>query len=67
VIENPSSAQQAYSNAIYDQGIVELSSAYDNTGGDDKDYYSDPGHSEEAIYACFESKRFRIISVNTVK
>ena len=35
--------------------------------GDEEAIYSDPGHSEEAIYAYFESKRFRSISANTVR
>ncbi|XP_065899838.1 uncharacterized protein [Dysidea avara] len=83
VVEHPdeySSAQRAYSDILYDtvqhsnalEDISAHSTTYDDTrvsgspSGDD-DYYSDPGHSEEAIYAYFESKKFRIISANTVK
>jgi len=37
------------------------------SAGDEEAIYSDPGHSEEAIYACFESKQFRTINANTVR
>ena len=70
-------AQRAYSNKLYDytqhsNNVPSHSTTYDDTRvsvspNDNEDYYSDPGHSEEAIYACFESKKFRIISANTVK
>jgi len=36
-------------------------------GSDEEAIYLDPGHSEKAIYAYFESKKFRIISENTVR
>jgi len=36
-------------------------------GSDEEAIYLDPGHSEKAIYAYFESKKFRIISDSTVK
>ena len=50
-----------------------LSNIYDVTrvssisGGNEEECFSDPGHSEEAIYACFESKRFSTISASTVR
>ena len=32
--------------------------------GNEEEYFLDPGHSEEAIYA---SKRFHVISANTIR
>jgi len=60
-----------YSNVFNDP----TSSYYDDTrvltstsgSEEEEEYYSDPGHSEEAIYACFESKNFRAICANTVR
>ncbi|XP_065899854.1 ephrin type-A receptor 4a-like [Dysidea avara] len=53
---------------------LSYSTVYDDTrvssslsGGDEVECFSDPGHSEEAIYSCFESKRFRTINANTVR
>ena len=34
---------------------------------DDEVIYSDPGHSEKAIYYYFESKKFRIINESAIK
>ena len=64
------SAMHLYSNIV--NNVMDYSHVNDgipeNTGGSDEgDCFSDPGHSEEAIYACFEDKRFRIVSENTVK
>ena len=33
----------------------------------EEDVYSDPGHSEAAVYACFEKKRFRKIKIDDVR
>ena len=33
----------------------------------EEDVYADPGHSEAAVYACFEKKRFRKIKIDDVK
>ncbi|XP_065899848.1 ephrin type-B receptor 1-B-like [Dysidea avara] len=78
-LQNPdafSSAQRTYSNTLHEYSTVpdttlSYSTTYEvsasmNTG-DEEAIYSDPGHSEEAIYAYFESKRFRSISANTVR
>ena len=37
------------------------------TVNDEEDIYSDPGHSKEDIYDCFEKKKFRMIKRNDVK
>ena len=34
---------------------------------DEEEIYSDPGHSKEDIYACFEKKKFRMIKRNDVR
>ena len=77
-----SSAQRAYSNILHDpleysnvsDSTLSYSTTYDDKRtsasmsiGDEEECFADPGHSEEAIYACFESKRFRSISANTVR
>ena len=33
----------------------------------EEDVYSDPGHSEAAVYDCFEKKRFRKIKLDDVR
>ncbi|XP_065899891.1 uncharacterized protein [Dysidea avara] len=35
--------------------------------GSDSEAFSDPGHSEEAIYACFERKMFQTIKSDDIK
>ena len=37
------------------------------TGDDEEEIYSDPGHSEADIYACFEKKKFCMIKRNDVR
>ena len=38
------------------------------TGGEEEEeVFLDPGHSEEAIYSCFERKMFRTIKADNVK
>ena len=37
------------------------------TANDEEEIYSDPGHSEADIYACFEKKKFRMIKRNDVR
>ena len=70
------SFSNAYNNAMEYSNDTKLSysTVYDDTrvssslsGGDEVECFSDPGHSEEAIYSCFESKRFRTINANTVR
>lgn len=34
---------------------------------DEDDVYSDPGHSEAAVHACFEKKRFRKIKRDDIR
>ena len=34
---------------------------------DEEDVYSDPGHSEADVYACFEKKKFRKIKIDDVR
>jgi len=34
---------------------------------DEEEIYSDPGHSKEDIYACFEKKKFRMIKRNDIR
>ena len=77
-----SSARRAYSNILHDplkysntpDPTLSYSAAYDDTtisasmsARDEEAIYSDPGHSEEAIYSCFERKKFRTINANTVR
>lgn len=49
-------------STMYDDTLVSLS-----LDGEDEECFLDPGHSEEAIYACFESKKFRTIIANAVR
>ena len=39
----------------------------DGTTANDEEIYSDPGHSEADIYACFERKKFRMIKRKDVR
>ena len=70
------SAVHVYSNTVrqstaYDDSLISECSAVGNpdeaTVNDEEDIYSDPGHSKEDIYACFEKKRFRMIKRNDVR
>jgi len=70
-----STALHAYSSSVNDLQASSSSVIYDDVPSDLKpptysdvinegsgaEAFSDPGHSEEAIYACFESKNFRAI------
>jgi len=38
-----------------------------NGGEEEEEVFLDPGHSEEAIYSCFERKMFRTIKADNVK
>ena len=69
-------AVQVYSNYIskstnYDDTIVseysEVEDADGTTANDKEEIYSDPGHSEADIYACFEKKKFRMIKRDDVR
>ena len=75
-IHNPdeyASAVQVYSNYVrestnYDDTIVsEVEDADGTTANDEEEIYSDPGHSEADIYACFEKKKFRMIKRDDVR
>ena len=67
------SAVQVYSNYIskstnYDDTIVSVySEVGDVDGTTAEEIYSDPGHSEADIYACFEKKKFRMIKRNDIR
>ena len=70
------SEAQVYSNYIskstnYDDTIVsqysKVGDADGTTANDEEEIYSDPGHSEADIYACFEKKKFRMIKRNDVR
>ena len=78
-IQNPdeyASAVRVYSNTVgdstsYDDTIIsgysEIEDVDNATANDEEEIYSDPGHSEADIYACFESKKFRMIKRNDVR
>ena len=76
-IQNPDeSAVHVDSNTIkdstnYDDTIIseysELEDVDGTTAANEEEIYSDPGHSEADIYACFEKKRFRMIKRNDVR
>ena len=70
------SAVRVYSNTVkdstsYDDTIEseysEIEDVDNTTTNDEEEIYSDPGHSEADIYACFERKRFRMIKRNDVR
>ena len=70
------SAIGAYSNimskSITDDDIraldySEISTVDSTATNDDKEVYSDPGHSEAAVYDCFEKKKIRKIEANDVR
>ena len=52
---NSTRASAVYNNSL----ISEYSEVADAI--DKEEIYSDPGHSKEDIYACFEKKKFRMI------
>ena len=58
-------------STAYDDSLIseysEIGSPDDATVNDEEEIYSDPGHSKEDIYACFEKKKFRMIKRNDVK
>ena len=76
-IQNPDeSAVRVYSNTVKDStnyddtimsGYSELEDVDNTTANDEEEIYSDPGHSEADIYACFERKKFRMIKRNDVR
>ena len=76
-IQNPDeSAVHVYFNTIkgsigYDGTIMSEYSEIGNVDGtaanDKEDIYSDPGHSEEDIYVCFEKKKLRMIKRSDVR
>ena len=68
------SAVRVYSNyireSINDETVPEYSEATNADStiiNDEEEIYSDPGHSEADIYACFERKKFRMIKRNDVR
>ena len=77
VIQNPDeSAVRVYSNTVkdstnYDDTILPVYNGLEDvdntTANDEEEIYSDPGHSEADIYACFEKKKFRMIKRNDVR
>ena len=78
-IQNPNdyaAAVRVYSNIVkdstsYDDTIISEYSEVEDVditiANDEEEIYSDPGHSESDIYACFERKKFRIIKRNDVR
>ena len=78
-IQNPdehASAVHVYSNTVrdstnHDDTIMPEYSEVDNVDGitvtDEEEIYSDPGHSEADVYACFEKKKFRMIKRKDVR
>ena len=70
------SAVHVYSNTMkestaYNDSLIseysEVGNPVEATVDDEEEIYSDPGHSKEDIYACFEKKKFRMINRNDVK
>ena len=45
----------------------EVEDADGTTANDEEEIYSDPGHSEADVYACFEKKKFRKIKRNDIR
>ena len=78
-IQNPddyATAVRVYSNIVkdstsYDDTIISEYSEVDDVdntmANNEEEIYSDPGHSEADIYACFERKKFRMIKRNDVR
>ena len=77
-LQNPaeySSALRTYSNtlkhpdAFSDPYDDVRAKSYSNSSmkDDDEEIFLDPGHSEEAIYACFEKRMFRTIKKDHVR
>ena len=78
-IQNPddyASAVLVYSNTVKDSTIYddttiseysEIEDVDGTTGDDQEEIYSDPGHSEADIYACFERKRLSMTERNNVR
>ena len=78
-IQNPddyAAAVRVYANTVkdstsYDDTIIseysELEDIDNTTANDEEEIYSDPGHSESDIYACFERKKFRMIKRNDIR
>ena len=56
-----------YINSISVLECSEMFNASSTFTNDDEEVYSDPGHSEAAVYACFERKRFRKIKTDDVR
>ena len=70
------SALGTYSNIIRESYYInstsmlecsEMFNVSSTSTNDDEEVYSDPGHSEAAVYACFERKRFRKIKTDDVR
>ena len=70
------SAVQVYSNNVRESTNIddtmvsvysEVGDADGTTANDEEEIYSDPGHSEADIYACFEKKKFRMIKRNDIR
>ena len=64
-------AIQLYSNTMrestaYNDSIISEYSVI-TVATNEEEIYSDPGHSKEDIYACFEKKKFRIIKRNDIR
>lgn len=77
-LQNPaeySTALHIYSNTLRDPNTFSdiyddtRTKSYSNTLKEDgeEEIFLDPGHSEEAIYACFERKMFRTIKTDHVR
>ena len=77
-LQNPaeySAALHIYSNTLRDPNAFSdiyddsRTKSYSDTLKEDgeEEIFLDPGHSEEAIYACFERKMFRTIKPNHVR
>ena len=70
-LQNPaeySSALHIYSNTLRDPNALSDPYCSDTLKrDDDEEVFSDPGHSEEAIYACFERRMFRTITTDHVR
>ena len=56
----------AYNDSLISE-YSEVGNPDEATVNDEEEIYSDPGHSKEDIYACFEKKKFRMIKRNDVR
>lgn len=54
-------------SATNNSSSLEYSEIFATSTNDEEEVYSDPGHSEAEVFACFEKKRFCKIKINEVR